>query len=206
MAKLLTIGASRLTGVMQRSYRVVTKPHPRSHGMTTEAFRIDLLCRVDEVLSDVPNHPQAKLDPRDRVTLAVRCALTGVGSRAGRTEDHGAAGRRSARAALPMVPSDASHRSGRSSSSNHVGKPRDGHAGAALGSCSWRSGHCHLKRAQAARLDAAESGRSAHRCTASRVGYRRPVLGVQASAVGPPCLGLQQQQLLALATWLVHGQ
>ena len=50
--------------------------------MTTEAFSIDVLCRVDEVLSDVPNHPQAKLDPRESVTRAVLFALKGVGSRA----------------------------------------------------------------------------------------------------------------------------
>ncbi len=50
--------------------------------MTTEEFIIDVLCRVDEVLSDVPNHPQAKLYPSEIVTLAVLLALKGVGSRA----------------------------------------------------------------------------------------------------------------------------
>jgi len=50
--------------------------------MTTEAFIIDLFCRVDEVLSDVPKHPQAKLYPSEIVTLAVLFALKGVGPRA----------------------------------------------------------------------------------------------------------------------------
>ncbi len=50
--------------------------------MTTEEFIIDLFCRVDEVLSDVPKHPQAKLYPSEIVTLAVLFALKGVGPRA----------------------------------------------------------------------------------------------------------------------------
>jgi hypothetical protein len=50
--------------------------------MSTEDFIIALFCRVDEVLGDVPKHPQAHLYPSETVTLALLFALKGVGPRA----------------------------------------------------------------------------------------------------------------------------
>ncbi len=50
--------------------------------MSTEDFIIALFCRVDEVLCDVPKHPQAHLYPSETVTLALLFALKGVGPRA----------------------------------------------------------------------------------------------------------------------------
>lgn len=50
--------------------------------MTTEEFIIDLYCRVDERMRDVPKHSQANLYPSEVVTLALLFALKGVGSRA----------------------------------------------------------------------------------------------------------------------------
>jgi hypothetical protein len=50
--------------------------------MSTVDFIIDLFCRVDEAMLDVPKHPQAKLYPSEIVTLALLFALKGVGPRA----------------------------------------------------------------------------------------------------------------------------
>jgi hypothetical protein len=50
--------------------------------MSTEDFIIDLFCRVDVVMADVPKHPQASLYPSEIVTLALLFALKGVGNRA----------------------------------------------------------------------------------------------------------------------------
>jgi hypothetical protein len=50
--------------------------------MTTVDFIIDLFCRVDDAMTDVPKHRQAKLAPSEVVTLAVLFALKGVGTRA----------------------------------------------------------------------------------------------------------------------------
>jgi hypothetical protein len=50
--------------------------------MSTEDFIIGLFCRVDTVMGDVPNHPQARLHPSELVTLALLFALKGVGLRA----------------------------------------------------------------------------------------------------------------------------
>ncbi len=50
--------------------------------MSTEDFIIALFCRVDEVLGDVPKHPQASLYPSETVTLGLLFALKGVGPRA----------------------------------------------------------------------------------------------------------------------------
>jgi hypothetical protein len=50
--------------------------------VTTEEFIIELFCRVDEQMSDVAKHPQAKLYPSEVVTLALLFALKGVGTRA----------------------------------------------------------------------------------------------------------------------------
>ncbi len=50
--------------------------------MSTKDFIIALFCRVDEVVGDVPKHPQAKLYPSEVVTLALLFALKGVGPRA----------------------------------------------------------------------------------------------------------------------------
>src|SRR3712207_472199 len=61
---------------------LVTKPSIRSHRMTTEAFIIDLFCRVDTEMPKVSKHPQAKLYPSEVVTLALLFALKGVGPRA----------------------------------------------------------------------------------------------------------------------------
>jgi hypothetical protein len=49
--------------------------------MSTVDFIIDLFCRVDEAMLDVPKHPQAKLYPSEIVTLALLYALKGVGPR-----------------------------------------------------------------------------------------------------------------------------
>jgi hypothetical protein len=50
--------------------------------MSTEEFTIDLFCRVDDQLPDLPKHPQALLYPSEIVTLALLFALKGVGERA----------------------------------------------------------------------------------------------------------------------------
>ncbi len=50
--------------------------------MSTEDFIIALFCRVDDVLGDVPKHPQASLYPSEIVTLGLLFALKGVGPRA----------------------------------------------------------------------------------------------------------------------------
>jgi len=49
--------------------------------MSTVDCIIDLFCRVDEAMLDVPKHPQAKLYPSELVTLALLFALKGVGPR-----------------------------------------------------------------------------------------------------------------------------
>ena len=49
--------------------------------MTTLDFIIDLFCRVDTKMHDVPKHPQANLYPSELVTLALLFALKGVGPR-----------------------------------------------------------------------------------------------------------------------------
>ena len=50
--------------------------------MTTQDFIIDLFCRIDDVMADVPKHPQALLYPSEIVTLAFLFAIKGVGNRA----------------------------------------------------------------------------------------------------------------------------
>ena len=50
--------------------------------MTDEDFIIELFCRVDDEMLDVPKHSQAKLYPSEVVTLALLFALKGVGNRA----------------------------------------------------------------------------------------------------------------------------
>jgi hypothetical protein len=50
--------------------------------MTTEEFIIDLFCRVDDALGDVPKHAQAAFFPSEVVTLALLFAIKGVGNRA----------------------------------------------------------------------------------------------------------------------------
>ncbi len=50
--------------------------------MTTQDFIIDLFCRVDTAMYDVPKHAQANLYPSELVTLALLFALKGVGPRA----------------------------------------------------------------------------------------------------------------------------
>lgn len=49
--------------------------------MSTEDFIINLFCRVDDTMTDVPKHPQATLYPSEVVTLAMLFALKGVGNR-----------------------------------------------------------------------------------------------------------------------------
>jgi len=49
--------------------------------MTTVECIIDLCCRVDTEMHDVPKHPHATLYPSELVTLAVVCARNGVGPR-----------------------------------------------------------------------------------------------------------------------------
>ena len=50
--------------------------------MSDEEFIIELFCRIDESLKDVPKHSQANLYPSEVVTLALLFALKGGGSRA----------------------------------------------------------------------------------------------------------------------------
>jgi hypothetical protein len=50
--------------------------------MSTDDFIIALFYRVDEVMHDVPKHPQANLYPSEIVTLALLFARKGVGPRA----------------------------------------------------------------------------------------------------------------------------
>jgi hypothetical protein len=45
-------------------------------------FIVDLFCRVDDAMSDVPRHSQAKLFPSELVTLGLLFALRGRGGRA----------------------------------------------------------------------------------------------------------------------------
>ena len=39
--------------------------------MTTEDFIIDLFCRIDDTMQNVPNHSQAALAPSELVTLGM---------------------------------------------------------------------------------------------------------------------------------------
>ena len=50
--------------------------------MTTEDFIIDLFCRIDDQMKDVPKHSQAHLWPSETVTVDVLWGLKGVGERA----------------------------------------------------------------------------------------------------------------------------
>ena len=50
--------------------------------VTTEDFIIELYCRVDDRMRDVPQHSQALLHPGELVTLAFMFAIKGVGNRA----------------------------------------------------------------------------------------------------------------------------
>jgi len=50
--------------------------------VTTEEFTIELFFRIDEELSDVQKHAQARLYPSEVITLAFLFALKGVGNRA----------------------------------------------------------------------------------------------------------------------------
>ena len=50
--------------------------------MTHEDLIIDLFCRVDDRMLDLPKHPQAALWPSELVTLGLLFALKGVGERA----------------------------------------------------------------------------------------------------------------------------
>ncbi|HEX8650920.1 MAG TPA: hypothetical protein VF708_08755 [Pyrinomonadaceae bacterium] len=50
--------------------------------MTTEEFTIELFFRIDEELTDVPKHSQARLYRSEVITLAFLFALKGVGNRA----------------------------------------------------------------------------------------------------------------------------
>ena len=50
--------------------------------MTTLDFIIELFCRIDDAMADVPKHPQGLLYPSEIVTLAFLFAIKGVGNRA----------------------------------------------------------------------------------------------------------------------------
>lgn len=50
--------------------------------MTTINFIMELFCKVDDAMPDVPKHPQARLYPSELVTLGLLFALKGVGERA----------------------------------------------------------------------------------------------------------------------------
>ena len=49
--------------------------------MTTEDFIIELFCRIDDEMRDVPKHSQANLYPSEIVTLGFLFAIKGVGDR-----------------------------------------------------------------------------------------------------------------------------
>ncbi len=50
--------------------------------MATEDFIIELFIRVDNVIGDIPKHPDTHLYPSELVTLGLLFALKGVGPRA----------------------------------------------------------------------------------------------------------------------------
>jgi hypothetical protein len=50
--------------------------------MTTQDFIIELFCRIDETMKEIPKHHQAKLYPSEVITLALLFALKGVSGRA----------------------------------------------------------------------------------------------------------------------------
>ena len=50
--------------------------------MTTEDMIIDLFCRIDDQMKNVPNHRQAALLPSELVTIGMLYAIKGVGQRA----------------------------------------------------------------------------------------------------------------------------
>ncbi len=50
--------------------------------MSTQDFIIELFCKVDDVMREVPKHPQASLHPSETVTLGLLFAIKGVGNRA----------------------------------------------------------------------------------------------------------------------------
>jgi hypothetical protein len=50
--------------------------------MTTEDFMLELFCKIDAQLSQLPKHAQAHLYPSETVTIGVLFALKGVGNRA----------------------------------------------------------------------------------------------------------------------------
>ena len=50
--------------------------------MPTTDFIIELFCRVDDAMSNVPKHSQSNMWPSEIVTLGILCALKGVGNRA----------------------------------------------------------------------------------------------------------------------------
>lgn len=50
--------------------------------MTTQDFIIELFCKVDDQMQDVPKHPQANLWPSEVTTIGLLYAIKGVGNRA----------------------------------------------------------------------------------------------------------------------------
>ncbi len=50
--------------------------------MSSEDFIVELFCRVDGLMRDQPQHPQACLHPSETVTPALLFAIKGVGERA----------------------------------------------------------------------------------------------------------------------------
>jgi len=50
--------------------------------MSTQDFIIELFCRVDDAMQELPKHNQASLYPSEVVTLALLFAIKGVGNRA----------------------------------------------------------------------------------------------------------------------------
>ena len=50
--------------------------------MTTQDFIIELFCKVDDQMQDVPKHPQANLWPSEVTTIGLLHAIKGVGNRA----------------------------------------------------------------------------------------------------------------------------
>lgn len=53
-----------------------------THDFSTADFITELFCRVDDAMTDLPKHSQARLYPSEVVTLGLLFALKGVGNRA----------------------------------------------------------------------------------------------------------------------------
>jgi hypothetical protein len=58
------------------------EPQEKARPVRTEAFIIELFCRVDNMMGKEKKHVQARMHPSEVVTLGLLFALKGVGTRA----------------------------------------------------------------------------------------------------------------------------